>query len=29
LMLVAFTLGFNLLADRLVHHTRRLAEVPR
>jgi peptide/nickel transport system permease protein len=29
LMLVAFTLGFNLLADRLVHHTRRLANPER
>ncbi|MGW1345794.1 ABC transporter permease [Kribbella sp. NPDC002412] len=26
-LLVSFTLGFNLLADRLVHHTRRLAEL--
>ncbi|MGW6200946.1 ABC transporter permease [Kribbella sp. NPDC055110] len=25
LLLVSFTLGFNLLADRLVHHSRRLA----
>lgn len=29
LLLVSFTLGFNLLADRLVHRTRRLAEVKR
>jgi peptide/nickel transport system permease protein len=29
ILLVAFTLGFNLLADRLVHRTRRMAEVPR
>ncbi|GAB2673903.1 ABC transporter permease [Kribbella swartbergensis] len=29
LMLVSFTLGFNLLADRLVHHSRRLAKVAR
>lgn len=27
-LLVSFTLGFNLLADRLVHHTRRLAVSP-
>ena len=27
LMLVSFTLGFNLLADRVVHRSRRLAEV--
>lgn len=26
-LLVSFTLGFNLLADRLVHHSRRPAEV--
>ncbi|WP_433008896.1 ABC transporter permease [Kribbella sp. CA-294648] len=29
LLLVSFTLGFNLLADRLVHRARRLAEVKR
>ncbi|MFI5714016.1 ABC transporter permease [Kribbella sp. NPDC051620] len=29
LLLVSFTLGFNLLADRLVHRTRRLAEATR
>ncbi|TDD53195.1 ABC transporter permease [Kribbella antibiotica] len=28
LLLVSFTLGFNLLADRLVHRTRRLAVSP-
>jgi peptide/nickel transport system permease protein len=29
LLLVSFTLGFNLLADRLVHRTRRLVEAKR